>query len=173
MLDATVDASGTTGGGTVRVGGPEAGEGELATAQNLGVNNGAELSADATQNGDGGNVVAWSDGTTIFDGQASATGGPDGGDGGFVEISGSNLDASLSSADVSAASGENGTVLLDPTAIEIAGGSGTSGGDNTIDFGEGSGTLTMYEDDLEGFSSDIVLEATDLIETSGSFGDEW
>jgi len=108
---------------------------------------------------------------------AGMVGEPEGGDGGFVELSGSNLDASLSNAEVEAPKGENGTVLFDPTSITIQGGSGSGDAGDPIDvaFGDGPDNFTVFESELEGTGSDIVLEATEVIETStsnASFGDD-
>ena len=90
MLDAaSIDVSGATGGGTVLLGGDYQGaNAAIANARVTGVAAGAAINADATDAGDGGRVIVWSDDTTHYFGTISARGGPAGGDGGFAEVSG-------------------------------------------------------------------------------------
>jgi filamentous hemagglutinin family protein len=90
LLDgARVDASGVTGGGTVLVGGDFQGRNpEVQNAQRTYVAPTATVSADALDNGDGGKVVVWADGTTRAYGSLSAHAGTLGGDGGLIETSG-------------------------------------------------------------------------------------
>jgi len=81
---------------------------------------GATIAADAKANGNGGRVAVVSDqvkGTTRVDGWISARGGPQGGDGGFIDTSGFMLSVGSNAAiDVGAraSSGQPGTWLLDP-----------------------------------------------------------
>jgi hypothetical protein len=116
-----VDASGRAGGGAIRVGGDFHGTNpDVRNAEVTGVTSGAVLRADALDAGNGGTVAIWADGTTRFYGNISAKGGANGGDGGFVEVSGKqNLEFN---GDVTtlAAKGKNGTLLLDPNDITIA-----------------------------------------------------
>ena len=73
---ATLDASGDAGGGIVLVGGDQHGQNPaVPNAKNTSVNFASTLRADANYAGDGGKVVVWSDGNTVFNGQASARGG--------------------------------------------------------------------------------------------------
>jgi hypothetical protein len=91
MLDngAQLDASGGTGGGRIRVGGDFHGaNADVRNAEQLVVQAGASIKADATVSGDGGQVVLWSDDATRFRGQLSARGGAQGGNGGLAEVSG-------------------------------------------------------------------------------------
>jgi filamentous hemagglutinin family protein len=186
-----LDASGPAEGGNINVGGSRKGEGPLPNASNVLVDSETTLSADATQAGDGGDVIVWSDGSTFMKGHASARGGPDGGDGGFVEISGKQLDTSLNVADVSAPNGLDGNVLFDPDSIEIQGGSNDGDdsdalidrfdsdgdGNSILEFGDSVGsTFTVFESEIEGTilstdTSDITLSATDSISVSGTFSD--
>jgi filamentous hemagglutinin family protein len=118
---ATVDASGATGGGTVLVGGDAHGANaavQNATATYFGAD--ALLKADATDAGNGGKVVVWSDDTTRAYGRISARAGANAGDGGFVETSGRYLDVAGSNVNTSAPQGFTGTWLLDPTNIYVA-----------------------------------------------------
>jgi hypothetical protein len=123
---AGIDASGGTGGGTVLLGGDAYGKGPEKNAANTSVAQSATIRADALRAGDGGQVVVWSDGRTIFDGTISARGGADNGDGGMVETSGHTLAVgNAASVDTSAPRGAFGEWLLDPADFVIA----ASGGD--------------------------------------------
>ena len=85
---AQIKARGTAGGGTVKIGGgPHGTDTSVRNAQNTTVAAGALIDASATDNGNGGNVAVWSDGTTVFNGTIYARGGPNGGNGGWVETS--------------------------------------------------------------------------------------
>ncbi|HJQ57059.1 MAG TPA: filamentous hemagglutinin N-terminal domain-containing protein [Vineibacter sp.] len=118
---ARIDASGDSGGGRVTIGGSTQGNGTVASARDLNVAPGARITADATRQGDGGTVILWADNATVFGGNISARGGPQGGDGGFIETSGRASLTVLDSAwvDASATAGRAGTWLLDPTNITI------------------------------------------------------
>ncbi|MCZ6845675.1 MAG: filamentous hemagglutinin N-terminal domain-containing protein [Alphaproteobacteria bacterium] len=188
MLDAaTIDVSGGLGGGTVLVGGDYQGANpSIANARLTGVAAGAVIDADATATGDGGRVIVWSDATTSFFGKISARGGPSGGDGGFAEVSGKQHLAYRGSADLTAANGSRGTLLLDPAVIEITGGSGDGDGDG-IDTFAGSdpgsvagailfsnmGPSVVYESEIEAQSTtaNIALQATQSVSAVGSFDD--
>ena len=118
--DAQLDASGAAGGGTVLVGGDYQGKNAaIQNARQVFIDKDVSIRADAQQSGDGGKVIAWSDGLTRAYGKISARGGANGGDGGFVETSGHVLDMQ-GSADTRAPKGKTGTLLLDPTNIYIA-----------------------------------------------------
>lgn len=120
---AQLDVSGPAGGGLVRVGGDFQGANpELPNAQAAEFAAGARIVADATVQGDGGRVVLWSDGRTHSAGVISARGGPQGGDGGFVEVSGKQQLAFSSVVDARAPQGHVGQLLLDPGDFELVGG---------------------------------------------------
>ncbi len=126
LLDnAVVDASGTTGGGTVLVGGDYQGKNPLvlnATAMYMGKD--AVLKADATDKGDGGRVIVWSENSTKVYGAVSACGGANGGNGGLVETSAKQtLDVAGIKVDASSPEGINGQWLLDPSDITVTHGS--------------------------------------------------
>lgn len=128
------DASGEFGGGTILIGGDYlGGNAEAAALQPLapafqdfpiysaGLNfaeAGAEIRADAYTIGDGGQIIMWSNDHTRAAANISARGGADGGDGGFVEVSGGFLDLQTT-PDLTATNGAGGTLLLDPHNVTI------------------------------------------------------
>ena len=131
-VSGTLRADGKTGGGEILIGGDYQGKGErIENAKMVEVTNTAQITANATEQGDGGKVIVWADENTRFAGSIEAHGGAQGGDGGFVETSGKmNLDiAHGSSVDASALheDGANGAWLLDPSNVTI-----TDGGANSI-----------------------------------------
>ncbi|MCS3902457.1 filamentous hemagglutinin family protein, partial [Methylohalomonas lacus] len=128
--DALVDASGDTGGGQVNIGGGFQGnDADIQNAERTHVGSDAEIKADAVTEGDGGEVIVWADGDTRFTGKISATGGTEGGDGGFAEVSGKDFLDFRGMVDLTAPEGIVGTLLLDPADIEI----NNTGPDNNID----------------------------------------
>ena len=129
LLDsARVDASGASGGGEVLVGGGQQGKDPgVPNARAVYFGPAATVAADATGSGDGGRIILWSDQATRAYGSLSARGGPDAGNGGFVETSGGWLDARPARIDTVAPRGQNGTWLLDPYNIVI-GNLATDGG---------------------------------------------
>src|SRR5262249_49549714 len=61
LVGAQIDASGSAGGGRVRIGGDLHGQGALPTAQRSYVDPNSSLRADAIETGDGGTIIVWSD----------------------------------------------------------------------------------------------------------------
>jgi filamentous hemagglutinin family protein len=122
LLDgASIDASGSAGGGAVLVGGDT--HGANAAVQNATrtfVASSAAIRADALDDGDAGRVVVWADGDTRYFGSIGARGGADGGDGGFVEVSGKDQLGFAGAVDTSAPMGNVGTLLLDPNDLYIS-----------------------------------------------------
>ncbi len=117
---ATVDASGHAGGGEVLIGGDYKGSNpEVRNATGSYVGEGVTIRSDALSDGDGGKVIVWADEVTRFYGDISATGGTQGGDGGFVETSGKQYLEAYGSVDASASNGLAGTWLLDPRDVEL------------------------------------------------------
>ena len=119
VVDGEIDASGSNGGGEVLIGGGYKGEGTVPNAQVTYISEDSTIKADATDSGDGGRVIAWSDETSRIYGEISATGGVNGGDGGFVETSSKGYLDVKGNPDVSAVAGDGGTWLVDPNNIEI------------------------------------------------------
>ncbi|MBI5386517.1 MAG: filamentous hemagglutinin N-terminal domain-containing protein, partial [Verrucomicrobia bacterium] len=118
--NAVVDVSGANGGGTALIGGDFQGKNpRVPNAQQTFVGRDATIKADATQRGNGGKVIVWSDQTTVFNGSLSARGGARGGNGGFAEVSGKQNLGFNGRANLSAPNGRAGTLLLDPGILNI------------------------------------------------------
>ncbi len=115
---AVIDASGPDGGGLIHVGGDLRGQGPRREASATVIAKGAKLSANATKAGDGGQVVAWGNGYLGMAGGIAARGGPDGGNGGFVETSSKGGMAVTGRIDTAAPAGKAGTWLLDPLNVQ-------------------------------------------------------
>jgi filamentous hemagglutinin family protein len=118
LNEATLDASGATGGGSIKVGGDYQGKGTIQHADTTRVNANSIIRADATQSGDGGKVIVWSEDLTTFDGEIAARGAGSG-TGGNAEVSGKAILAYKGFADLSGPGGF-GTLLLDPYNITIS-----------------------------------------------------
>lgn len=118
--DADVNASGHGGGGEVLIGGDLHGDdAAIPHADHVFIGQDVEVHADATQHGDGGLVVAWSDEITQVYGSLTARGGALLGDGGMIETSSHNQLIVTRGGDASAANGKAGTWLLDPLNVRI------------------------------------------------------
>jgi filamentous hemagglutinin family protein len=114
ITGAILDASGATGGGTILIGGDYQGSGTLAHALNVTVDANSVIRADATEAGDGGKVVVWSDGATRVAGSISAVGAA-GGKGGLIETSGHILNI----GGIRVKAGPGGRWLLDPVNLLV------------------------------------------------------
>ena len=188
LLAATLEASGDTGGGTIRVGGDYQGEGPLPTAAVTFVDQASTLVADALTNGDGGNIIVWSDVTTRSYGTLSAQGGVNGGDGGLVETSSHGFLDVQSIPNVGANNGQAGLWLLDPPSIEIVDEpeandnieiGGTPEGDaffpadpsqpSTLEFSSINDALNSNNIEIRTVASDIVGENDGSISLLDSF----
>jgi filamentous hemagglutinin family protein len=116
----SVNASGAAGGGNVFVGGGKHGQDpSIADAQQTLIASTATIDASATQAGDGGNVVVWSDQQTIFAGNITARGGAIAGSGGTLEVSSKGTLNFLGTVNAGAPHGTGGTLLLDPQNITV------------------------------------------------------
>ncbi|CEJ14686.1 Heme/hemopexin-binding protein precursor [bacterium YEK0313] len=120
LTRAQLDASGSTGGGQIRIGGDYQGGGSLPHAETVAIDGASTIRADALRSGHGGRIIVWSDHDTGFAGTISARGGTQGGDGGFAEVSSKGTLAFTGMADMRAALGRFGTLLLDPYNIVIS-----------------------------------------------------
>ena len=120
MDNARIDASGQNGGGTVLIGGDYQGKNAaVMNAQQVYVSPDARIAADAVVQGNGGKVIVWGDQSAQVYGAISARGGVQGGDGGFVETSGHQLDVAGIRVDAGAPKGKAGQWLLDPYNITV------------------------------------------------------
>jgi fibronectin-binding autotransporter adhesin len=170
LLDSktNLQATGSSGGGNILVGGDWQGGANierrvfadpnaLRQAITVTMKQGAIIDASATQNGNGGTVVLWSDiknasSLTDVSGSIYAKGGVNTGRGGDVETSGATLNSHEAFVDTRAADGSAGNWLLDPynyviratSAANIA--SALNGANITINTS--SNSLSPYRDEL-------------------------
>ena len=173
-----LNASGKTGGGEVLVGGSwQNSNPDVHQATGTVVRQGAKIEANATDTGDGGTVVIWSDitkadGVTRAYGDLEARGGINGGEGGRIETSGHWLDIA-GSQNMGASNGDGGLWLVDPYNINIVNGSGIF--DNIVAFSLGATTEFRAVGSLStiGFG-DIAnqLSFGDVILSTGNSGVE-
>ena len=164
VVDGELNASGALGGGTIQVGGSYQGKGELPTAERVLFGDRAIAQADSLVEGDGGQIVLWSDGETQFDGQLSAE-GAGAGLGGVVETSGLSRLAVGERASVSTyAEGGLGEWLLDPADLSVVdttvGGAVIAGGTNSPSAASEVAAATVVAA-LNG--TNVRLQATDSI----------
>ncbi|MBE9067383.1 CHAT domain-containing protein [Leptolyngbya cf. ectocarpi LEGE 11479] len=118
VMDSGLNATGKNGGGSIRIGGAYQGSGSLPRSTQTTITN-TTLITDADQQGNGGQVIVWSDGITNFDGTVSAQSTT--GDGGLVETSGL-LQLTIgenTEVTTTAPTGRAGLWLLDPTELTI------------------------------------------------------
>ncbi|MHB8668710.1 MAG: two-partner secretion domain-containing protein, partial [Burkholderiales bacterium] len=158
---ADLDASGKTQGGTILVGGGYQGkDAAILNASTTTIEGTASLNANATGSGDGGLIVAWSDGLTSVQGSFSARGGVGGGTGGLVETSGKgSLDVAGARVDTRASDGSAGTWLLDPADITVTHASATG----SPNFAPTGATSTIADGDIN-----ANLVTTDVLITTAS-----
>lgn len=175
LLGASIDASGSAGGGTIHIGGGFQGnDPSIAHATRLHANSATTLKADATKTGNGGQIVLWSDSATLFSGHASATGGAQSGDGGLVEVSSAGWLGFFGRVGTRAPNGKDGLLLLDPENIVIVSGAAGTGADDALlddnqlpdtesaglDVQISDGTIEALDD------SDVLIAATGDISVS-------
>ncbi len=133
---ATINATGSAGGGKVLIGGdwggghPNTGlvTGNASAAlesysglripHTVSIDAATMIDASATATGNGGKVIIWANQATTFVGTILAKGGALSGNGGFVETSGGTLSFN-GNVNTSALNGTTGTWLLDPQDITI------------------------------------------------------
>jgi filamentous hemagglutinin family protein len=176
VIDATIDASGRTGGGDILIGGDERGAGTFPTGDRTTVDANSVIAANAIETGDGGRIIVWADGTTNFAGSVNARGGETSGNGGFIEVSGKETLVFLGTADLDAPNGQLGTILLDPENIRIVNGGAAepTTDDLTIAANANPAEVTISEAVLENIIGNVILEATNniTIETLGNGDDD-
>ncbi len=160
LFGASLNVSGAIGG-SIKIGGDYQGRGDTRRSEVTLVDNDTSIRADG-----GGQVILWSDKFTQFEGNIFARGNPEGGDGGFVEISGLENMLFKGSVDTTADAGQAGLLLLDPLNITISDTVNTGDGwltdDNQILITENfANSITIWEDTLQGIvgTTNILLEA--------------
>ena len=118
--NALVNANGATGGGSVRIGGDYLGSNaeNAPQANRTVIGTDARITANATQSGNGGRVIVWSNEYTGFFGAIQANGAGVG-NGGFVETSSHDNLQAFGSVTASSVLGTAGTWLMDPSNVEI------------------------------------------------------
>ncbi|HVY20678.1 MAG TPA: filamentous hemagglutinin N-terminal domain-containing protein [Bauldia sp.] len=171
LAGASIDASGTAGGGSILVGGDVGGgkpsaavaaiakarpeTQKVANASTVTVDANTSLDVSANDKGDGGKIVVWADGQTTAQGTIAARGGAAGGAGGFVETSGKTNLAFDAAVDMSGVD-KSGTLLLDPLNATIGSGglsaaaiqAALAGGDVVVTTGTAgaeTGDITVAE----------------------------
>ncbi|MBP0018839.1 MAG: CHAT domain-containing protein [Cyanobacteria bacterium SBLK] len=164
LIGAEIDVSGTDGGGNVRVGGGYQGQGNVPNARRTFVSRDTNINADALTNGNGGEVIVWSDDVTVFYGNISDRGGNNSGDGGFVEISGKESLVFRGFVDVHASQGNAGQILFDPRDIIIADGGNDDFNANNAFNQNPSTDVTFDADQIANLSGNVVLQANRFIE---------
>jgi filamentous hemagglutinin family protein len=168
LTSATINASGQASGGKVLIGGDVGGgRGNAAVANNpaaalesfavptastVNVDAATTIDASARAIGTGGKVVVWSDQATTFYGTIRAQGGPQSGNGGFVETSGHQSLTFNGFVNTSAPRGSGGTLLLDPQNALI-----------TTNAGPGVVTVASIQ---------AALSNGDVVVTTGSGGSD-
>ena len=184
IADATIDASGATGGGKVLIGGDIGGgkgnpyataplEGyAIPTATTVSINGNTVIDASARTSGDGGKVVAWADDRLSFAGTILAKGAGLG-RGGFVETSANSVDVS---GTINA--GYGGTWLLDPADLPINAGlaatinaslnAGTDVTQQTTTTGPGNGDIIVSSQISWNTSAKLTLIAFRNIQINNS-----
>jgi len=159
---ARIDVAGGAGSGQVLIGGAWRGAGPQSNAMFTRVEQGASIDASATVQGDGGSVVVWADDTTRFAGDISARGGPAGGNGGQVEVSGRRLLDYSGRVDALAPAGITGALLLDPKNICIAQ-NAANDACKLLAASRVNPYSVFYVDGINAAKSAVTLEATDTI----------
>lgn len=156
---ARLSVSGRAGGGTATL-----------TAANATVASGAKIAANATRSGHGGRVTVLSSASTNHAGSIAARGGPQGGDGGTVEVSGKRGYALTGTIDVGAPAGKAGNILIDPKDLTIVHGNAAAGDQNpalmagagTLGYGVANTTNNQVSDaTINTFAGNVTLQATE------------
>ncbi|MBF2034989.1 MAG: filamentous hemagglutinin N-terminal domain-containing protein [Leptolyngbyaceae cyanobacterium T60_A2020_046] len=173
VLNATLQADGNSGGGTVRIGGDYLGQDTLPGSQITVVDGDTRITANGGTTGTGGRIILWSDGLTAFSGDIEAQGGAIAGDGGFVEVSGAQTLVFRGTVDTTAVAGQTGQLLLDPANITIRDGvnDGNDTDGNAFDLSETNIAVgdpiptVIYESELENTAgnTNLTLRASNTI----------
>ena len=141
---ANIDASDSAGGGEILIGGDRQGlNPDIQNATSTTIEQGAEVHADGLGNADGGKVIVFAENDVHVQGEVTARGGEQGGDGGFIETSGLQQLDITQTPDASAPNGASGEWLIDPNNITIV--NGATAADTSIS-NDGSGGITSTDD---------------------------
>lgn len=117
---ASIDVSSHKDAGSIFIGGSFQGKDPtMLNSEYTHVGPDAMLIANSKENGQGGNIILWSDGYTCFKGTADVRGGYLSGNGGLVEISGKKGFHFTGKTLRIAENGKHGKLLLDPNADVI------------------------------------------------------
>lgn len=152
-----MDASGKTGGGSVKV-----------TGSDVEVADTAEIHADATDTGNGGDISLIAEQGMVFKGLLTATGGANGGNGGNAEVSGLGTLGYNGLVDLSAVKGQMGDLTLDPTFAIINSGSVPAGWLQDYVISAAALALSLA-------NANVVISATNYIDVgtkTGGYGNE-
>ncbi|MCC5884910.1 MAG: filamentous hemagglutinin N-terminal domain-containing protein [Gammaproteobacteria bacterium] len=158
---ARVSAEGSGDGGEILIGGNLTGLGPEPNAKAVFIGTNTRVSASSTDSGDGGTIIAYADDLNRSYGTLTARGGPNGGDGGFIETSAAFIEVTRT-PDAGASKGAPGRWLIDPDLLVIAEGglnevteSPFLEGFFTVDFGAGAPTIqnTLIEAAIDGGTS--------------------
>jgi filamentous hemagglutinin family protein len=164
LFGANINASGTNGGGTVRIGGDYQGKGTVPNALRTFVSSDSVINADALGNGNGGRVITWADEATRFYGTVTARGGSSSGNGGFAEVSGKGFLDYTGVANLSASQGQLGTLLLDPTNITVVAGANNPAEITANDqFADPGVNNTINNGTINTVTANVILQATNVI----------
>jgi filamentous hemagglutinin family protein len=167
--NASIDASGETGGGEVLIGGDYlGGNAEVKNAKGTFIGEDVEITANAITNGDGGKVIAWSDESTRVYGKLSAKGGSQSGNGGFIETSGLYLDLGDYVPDASAPFGMGGEWLIDPFNLTIQATGPDANAGTTPNFVAGASGAILTTGSIE---TALNLGTSVTIATNGGGGE--
>ncbi|MEA5468997.1 filamentous hemagglutinin N-terminal domain-containing protein, partial [Spirulina sp. 06S082] len=167
LLDANIDASGVNTGGNIRIGGDYRGQSSLSISEQTLINSDTIIQANALSSGDGGRVIIWANDVTRFHGEINVRGGQNAGNGGFVEVSGRKFLDFQGHVNTSASHGTFGTLLLDPTNIEIVA-SGGNTSDTTLSFSDTPLDAKLNVSFINNATANVILEATNNITFSSA-----
>lgn len=146
-------ASGKTGGGEVYVGGGWQGkDSHIKNASQVVMSQGATIDVSATESGNGGRAVLWSDDYTNFRGDILAKGGSRSGHGGQVETSSHGNLQAFGDVDASAVAGQGGNWLLDPVGINIT---PDSASDNVTTSVKGENNEEIFTSAINNSGADV------------------
>ena len=165
-------AQGPSGGGLIQIGGSwQNSDPSVRQALTTSIDPTVVVDASATEAGNGGTIVAWSDvrnalsRTSAF-GTFLANAGPQGGDGGRIETSGHGLDVKGIRVSTTAPKGITGLWLLDPTDIIISTStSSITPSSGTFQDSVGSSTALVSTSDLAS-----ALQSSNVTVTTASSG---